>query len=325
MDSTTEKGIFLNRNRYVIWVLVTAVLLCIGPFLLNTYWLKFFSFMIVSLIIACSWNLIGGYCNYFSFGHGVFFGIGAYAVAIFWVRLQWNFYLCLFLAGLISSVVALVISPLLRLRGLNFALATLAMLEATRVIFQKWSFTRGMKTNDAAWNFPSWLSDTGFYYLVVFSFVFMMISFILFLSSRYGFATMAIRANEFMAKGIGINTTLCRILAFTLSAFWVGIAGGIYGPMISYISTQSIFGVGWSIKPIIISILGGIGTLFGPIIGGVILIFIDQILWERFLELHTLIYGLMLVAIVLFLPNGLIKYRHKVVELFKAFNSFSRK
>jgi branched-chain amino acid transport system permease protein len=315
MQHPRARGIFIRRNTYLQWILLAGVLSAALPWIVNPYWLKFVSFMLVSLVIASSWNLIGGYCNYFSFGHGVFFGIGAYVVAIFYIRYQLNFFFCLLLAGAVSATIALIISPLLRLKGLNFALATLALLEAMRIIFQKWSFTRGMKTYDAGWNFQSGFSDMAFFYLILGVFILMLLTFVLFLSSRFGFATAGIKTNESMAKGLGINTTLCRILAFLLSAFWVGVIGGIYAPMISYISTQSIFGIGWSIKPIIISILGGIGTLIGPILGGVILIFIDQLLWERFLELHTLIYGALLILIVLFLPNGLINYRAKAAGL----------
>ena len=320
MESMREKGIFINRNKYLMGVVLAGLMLCAFPIVVNPYWLKFISFMLVSLTIACSWNLIGGFCNYFSFGHSVFFGIGAYVIAILYVRYQLNFFFCLFLAGIVSSIIALIISPLLRLKGLNFALATLALLEASRVIFQKWSFTRGVQTNDSGWRFQTELSDGAFFYLILSVFILMHFSFILFLSSRYGFSIAGIKTNEFMAKGLGINTTLCKILAFILSSFWVGVIGAIYAPMISYISTQSIFSITWSIKPIIISILGGIGTLVGPILGGIILIFIDQMLWERFLELHTLIYGAMLILIVIFLPNGIINYRHKVYSLFEKTN-----
>lgn len=311
-----SKGIFIERNRYLLRLAAGAILLSLAPFVLNPYWLKFLSFMLVSLILACSWNLIGGYCNYFSFGHGVFFGVGAYVIAIAFLRFQINIFLSMLLAGFVSAALALIISPLLRLRGLNFALATLALLEAARVVFQKWTFTRGLKSWDAGWSFPPTLSDNLFFFLILLVFVLMLGSYIVFLSSRFGFATGAFKEDELMARGIGINTTLCRVLAFVLSSFWVGIVGAVYALIISYISTQSIFGISWSIKPIIISIFGGLGTLMGPITGGIILIFIDQILWEQFLELHTLIYGVLLVVIVLFLPKGLMAYVNRWKELF---------
>jgi branched-chain amino acid transport system permease protein len=310
----SAKGIFLNRNRYLLFTLAAGILLGCGPLLLNPYWLKFCSFLLISLILACSWNLLGGYCRYFSFGHGVFFGLGAYVIAIAWVRFAINFYLAILLGGVSCVLLALIMAPLLRLRGFNFALATLALLEAMRVVFKKWSFTRGLKSWDVGWSFPPFVSDNQFYGLIVLVFVAMLLSFILFLSSSYGMASAAFREDDLMAKGIGINTTLCKVMAFALSSFWVGIIGAIYAPMISYISTQSIFGLAWSVKPIIVSIFGGLATLMGPIVGGVILIFVDQLLWERFLEFHTLIYGVILVAIVLFLPNGLMSYRDHLLS-----------
>lgn len=312
-----KQGIFLNRNRYLLYALAGALFLCLGPVLLDPYWLKFFSFLIISLIIACSWNLIGGYCGYFSFGHGLFFGIGAYAIAVAVLRFNVNPYAGMLLGGLVSAALALVMSPMLRLKGFNFALTTLALLEATQVIFPKWEFTRGMKSWDLGWSFPPFATDTRFYFLLVLVFFLMLVSHIVFLASRIGFAAVALKEDELMARGVGVNTTLTRVCAFVLSAFWVGVTGAIYAPMITYISSQAIFNLSWSVKPIIVSIFGGIGTLAGPIVGGVILVFIDQILWERFLEYHTLIYGVLLVVIVMFLPDGLLSYYDRVASLFR--------
>jgi len=311
------KGVFINRNRYMLLILLAGFMLCLCPPFLNTYQVKFLSFLLINILIACSWNLIGGFCNYFSFGHGVFFGIGAYAFAIAWVRFGIYFYLSLILGGIMSAGVALLMSPILRLKGLNFALATLALLEAVRIIFQKWGFTRGLKGFDAGWKFPMTLSDQHFFYLIVLVFILMQISLVGFMASRYGFASAAFKEDELMARGIGINTTVCKILAFILSAFWAGVTGAIYAPMITYISTQSIFGINWSIKPIVVSIFGGIGSLLGPIIGGIILNAIDHFLWERFLEYHTLIYGILLIAIVLFLPKGFMDYKDRLTRLFQ--------
>lgn len=315
--ATWNKGIFLNRNRYLLVALAGALALCLGPAFLDSYWLKFVSFLVISLIIACSWNLIGGYCGYFSFGHGLFFGIGAYTIAVAVLRFNVNPYAGMLLGGLVSAALALVMSPMLRLKGFNFALTTLALLEATKVIFPKWEFTRGMKSWDLGWSFPPLMSDTRYYLLLVLVFFLMLASHIVFLSSRLGFATAALKEDELMARGIGVNTMLTRVCAFVLSAFWVGVTGAIYAPMITYISSQAIFSLSWSVKPIIVSIFGGIGTLTGPILGGAILIFIDQLLWERFLEYHTLIYGVLLVAIVMFLPDGLLSHYDRVTSMFR--------
>lgn len=312
------KGIFLRRNSYLALTAAAGILLSLGPFVLNPYWLKFASFLLLSLVIACSWNLIGGYCGYFSFGHGVFFGIGAYAVAVAFLRYNVDFYLSILIGGCTCALLALVMAPMLRLKGFNFALTTLALLEAVQVIFRKWSFTRGLKGWDLGWSFPRIVSDSGFYLLCVAALVLTVASQVLFLASRYGFATAALKEDELMARGIGINTTLSKVAAFVVSAFWTGVAGAIYGPMITYISTQSIFGLSWSVKPIIVSIFGGMGTLLGPIVGGVVLIGVDQLLWERFLEFHTLIYGVLLVAIVMFMPDGLMSYGRKLRHLLRS-------
>src|SRR3989304_1224200 len=103
-----DKGIFFNRNRYILYAMAGCAVLFLGPTVLNTYWLKICSFLIVSLIIACSWNLIGGYCGYFSFGHGLFFGVGAYTIAVAVLRFNVNPYAGMLLGGFISAALALV-------------------------------------------------------------------------------------------------------------------------------------------------------------------------------------------------------------------------
>ena len=200
----SEQGIFLNRDRYLLYALAGSLLLCLGPALLDPYWLKFLSFLIVSLVIACSWNLIGGYCGYFSFGHGLFFGVGAYTIAVAFLRFNVNPYVGMLLGGLVSAALAIVMSPMLRLKGFNFALTTLALLEATQVIFRKWEFTRGMKSWDLGWSFPPLATDTRFYFLLVLVFFLMLVSHIVFLSSRIGVAATALKEDELMARGAGV-------------------------------------------------------------------------------------------------------------------------
>jgi branched-chain amino acid transport system permease protein len=312
-----DKGIFLNRNRYILYAMAGSAVLFLGPTVLNSYWLKICSFLIVSLIIACSWNLIGGYCGYFSFGHGLFFGIGAYTIAIALLRYNVNFYLCIPLGGLVAAALALAMSPILRLKGFYFTLITLAAVEAAAVIFRKWSFTRGMKSWDVGWSFPRLASDATFYYFLALTFLLMLVSHIAFLASRRGFGTVAIREDDLMARGVGVNVTITRAYTFILSAFWVGVAGAIYAPMITYISPQAIFEISWSVKPIIVTIFGGLGTIVGPILGGGILSLIDQLLWERFLEYHNLIYAVLLIGIVMFLPEGLLSYYGRAAALFR--------
>jgi branched-chain amino acid transport system permease protein len=129
--------------------------------------------------------------------------------------------------------------------------------------------------------------------------------------SKLGFGLRCIRQNEAAADMIGINTTLYKVSAFMLSAAFVGVAGAIYASWVHYIEPPDVFDVLYSIKPVVMVLLGGAGSVFGPLVGAALFLLLEELVWRRFLEIHTGVLGLLIVLLVLFLPKGFMSLRLK--------------
>ncbi len=278
------------------------------PLALDTYWMRLCVFIFVNIALASAWNIIGGMAGYPSFGHGVFFGIGAYTSAILIVRFGMPLWLTLPIGGLLAAAVVPLFTPLFRLRGFYFALATLAAGLAVETVIRNWHWVRGLKATDHGWNLPDQFG-LGFYYYVTLLLLLVCLASILWLrASRIGLALDAIHKDETVAASVGIDTTRYKLIAFAISAFWPGLFGAIYAPFMVFISADTVFELSVTLNMIVYTVFGGIGTVIGPIIGGLALSIIDQLAWSRFLEYHSLIYGTLVVLIITFSPGGMVSW-----------------
>ncbi|PWR21631.1 branched-chain amino acid ABC transporter permease [Zavarzinia compransoris] len=276
------------------------------PLLVNDYWVRLFTFVFINIGLATSWNLIGGFAGYASFGHGVFFGLGAFVSAIGTVRYGLPLPVCMLAAGAVNAAIALLFTPIMRQKGLYFALSTLAVMLVFETVLQRWTFTRGLGPYDLGWSVEPAIGLAGFYYLFLALLALAVGGMIVIARSRLGYALHAIRKDEILAASIGIRTTRYKVIAFALSAIWPGILGAVFAPFISFVSVQSVMDVSITLNMILITIFGGAGTILGPIVGGIGLSVIDQIAWGNFLEYHRLIYGALIVCIITFHPGGLV-------------------
>jgi branched-chain amino acid transport system permease protein len=275
------------------------------PLFVGDYWERLLVFMFVNIVLASAWNVIGGVAGYPSFGHGLFFGLGAYASAMFIVRAELGLFPAIIGGGLVAAAFSLLFIPLLRQKGLYFALSTLSAQMAVETIVRAWSFTRGMHSWDMGWNFPDLGSLHFFYYLTLGLLGLCLVSIVLLLASRVGYALRAIHKDEIVAASVGVPTVRYKAAAFVFSAMWPGIIGGAYGPFLVYISPDNVFSMSITLNMVLVTIFGGLGTIAGPVIGGIVLTLIDQFAWANFLEYHHLIYGLLIVVVITFWPGGL--------------------
>lgn len=270
--------------------------------------LTFYFLLVEYIIFAQSFNLVAGYVGYISFGHVAFFGIGGYIAAI----LTWKtglapyyYFLPLIIGGLGAGAVAFLLGiPLMKLQGAYFAIATLALNEALKVII----FNVPDDLAGASFGIPlpmirrpvlSYYSMLGVSAIVV-----LVIYFII--KSKYGVALKAIREDEDAAKVVGINAAKYKVLTFALSAFFMGIAGGLDICYIGYIYPEAAFNIEISVMVIVMTMLGGSGTVIGPLIGVVILYLIEDFVWAKSPFSHLIILGLILGTIVLFMRRGII-------------------
>ena len=264
--------------------------------------------------LALSWNLIGGYTGYASFGQVVFFGLGGYFAAVTMTHLHWSFWLALPLAGLAAAAYAALIGvPLLRLRGHYFAIATLGVAEGTReIVINLDGLTGGgggitVPTVGAA-AATKYLGNDGFYLVYLVLAVLALLVTGLVSRSKFGFAMRAIHQDEDAAAAVGINTTRTKVLTYALSGLLTGLVGATYAFQQVTIYPERLFDVEITVLMVVMVVIGGSGTVLGPIIGAVALQFLSEWLRQNYTTVHTLLLGAIIIIAVVLLPQGLVNY-----------------
>jgi branched-chain amino acid transport system permease protein len=298
------------------WVAILVVLLWarVPWFVRNNYQLQVLFRITLFAALGLAWNLVGGYAGQLSLGHVAFFGVGAYGLALF-VQAGIPIWISVFLAAVVAALFAAVIGSIaFRLRGPYFTLSTIAFAEVLRLTATNLNVTGGA----IGLTMPSLFVGRTFwrsFYLAA-----VVLAVIAFLAnywasrSRFGYYLMAIREDEDTAAAVGINTALCKLQALLLSAFLTALGGALYGSAFQFIVPDSVLTLEISVQIAIITMLGGAGTLLGPIVGAAVLLWSQEKFKNQFQESHLLIYGVLIVLVVLFLPEGIVG---GIVHLFR--------
>lgn len=274
-------------------------------------------------IQAISWNIISGFAGYISLGHSVFLGIGAYTAAILSTRWEVNPLLVAPLGGVTAVVVALLIGGVvLRAKGPAFVIITIALLLICQLLaINLPAVTRG--SDGITLELPFWDPELGnipFYY----SFLGLMVLAFGFSAwirhTKFGTGLVAIREDEGKAAAIGVPTTLYKTLAYAASAFFVGVAGGVYAYFLTFLNPLGAFNILTSVTVVLAALAGGRGTLWGPVIGAFIVSFASEAatVYGGGSQSRVLLFGLALVVIVLFLPDGLLPTVRRVLDRWRA-------
>lgn len=292
------------RNLALLGLLAAGLALL--PQGLTVYLRSFAMFTMMYVVLALSWNIISGFTGYTSFGHVAFYGIGAYACAILVVDHGWPWVPTLGVAAGAAGLIALGVGyPVLRLKGPYFAIAMLGMAEGTRVIATVWD---GLTHGGLGISFPSVENSMSTYYaMLVVMLVTIVVAYVIG-HSRFGIRLNAIREDEGAAEALGIDATRYKLAAFVLSATFPAAAGGIQAYKILYIDPPSVFFVQITIAMALMSMLGGKGTVVGPIVGAVLLYTAQELTWVNFPTAHLIAYGLFLILVARFLPRGLVGF-----------------
>jgi ABC-type branched-subunit amino acid transport system permease subunit len=288
-----------------LWTLagVAIVLLALAPLRLNGYFLNLIYITMVSVGLAYGWNIISGYAGYFSFGQITFFGIGAYATGflINVAHLQWT--LAASLGGLIACALAFPLGyVMLRLRGPFFAMGMFGMAQTVRVLI-----TAVPATGAGAGLFLPPGSDLSGVYYWTLAVTLGAIALTLWIDrSAFGLRLQALREDEQVAGTLAVNVTLDKIYAFALSALVPGLLGGGFIYFLNYIEPDAAFSSRLDLQSIVMSVLGGVGTVWGPLVGGVLMTQISEALWAKFPQVYLMIFGGLLVALLILLPRGIV-------------------
>ncbi|HUT70456.1 MAG TPA: branched-chain amino acid ABC transporter permease [Desulfatiglandales bacterium] len=299
MDSTT-----LTSKKSLVWlalILIIFILLAFVPLYAPGYPIVLLSSILMYVIMTVSWVIFSGPTGYMSLAPAAFFGVGIYTSAIIGKALP--FPIVVGIGGLASFCLALLVGALtLRLRGIYFAIFTfgLVMLIAHSLLF--WELhvtgTRG--------RFVMVMSYGTVYYYMLGVFVLLLITAYLIRGSKYGLALQGIGQNEDAAAHTGVNVTMVKVITFAISAFFMGAAGAIMATKWTYIDPFIAFNPFFSFMPVLMAIFGGMGQLYGPVIGAAVFTYLEEILITRFAELYMLIFGTILVVAILYLPDGLV-------------------
>jgi branched-chain amino acid transport system permease protein len=261
--------------------------------------------------LTYSWNLISGYTGYISLGHAVFFGFGGYATALLIIHLHMDWWLAALCAGGLAAVFAMPVGAvMLRLKGIYFALGMLGLVRLASIVVENWGYAGG----STGLRLPPVLAQKQVY---VFMVAIALAGFLLNWSmsrSRFGLRAMAIRDDEDAARAMGVHTTSTKVVAFALSAILPAIAGGLFAWNNSYLDPTSSFNASppLDLQVVLFALAGGMGTVWGPMIGAVTLSLVGEQLWARYGDLQQGLFGALVVLCVLLLPGGAVSVLNRL-------------
>lgn len=269
-------------------------------------------FILNWIVLAESFNMFAGFTGYVNFGHVVFYAIGGYVSALLMTNANASPYLAVLAGGAASALLALGISlPTTRLRGAYFAIATLSINEAFFVVFDNWQ---------AVGSAPGFTIPIPQYYLPLQEYYTMLvvatgciITTYFMTRSKFGVALKAIRQQEATANSVGVNATYYKTMALVISGFFAGLAGALAVWQITIIDPPSVFDITITVSSISMAMLGGLGTVIGPIIGGAVLYELTDFLATGYPFIHLIVLGLIIVGVVLVIPDGIVGAALKLI------------
>jgi branched-chain amino acid transport system permease protein len=289
-------------RHWPVIALVAAAALIFVPWLGDDVLTQFFINALLLATLAQSWNILGGFTGYVSFGNSVFYGLGTYGTAIAMAQFNQPFGVGLAIGAVLAVLCAAVIgAPILRLRGPYFAIATLGLNGAMAAIISNLAIAGA--NNGLV--LPLTRNDALFYELALGLLVLCTLTVFIISKSRYGMGLVAIREDEDAAASMGVQTTLYKVTALMLSAFFTAIAGGIHAYWSTFVDPASAFDTTLNVRMVIMCVFGGPGTVFGPVIGSFILSIIYEVLAAKISTAAVLLFGLVIVLAVVFMPKGL--------------------
>ncbi|MFB6266472.1 MAG: branched-chain amino acid ABC transporter permease [Halodesulfurarchaeum sp.] len=303
------------------WALVAGGLLfgLVFPFISPNDFILDAGFLVLMWMgLASAWNIIGGFTGYVSFGHVAFFGYGMFTTGIMTVQYGigrnvgtvpelGGFILVLLTGGLVSGLIAAAIAyPVLRLRGHYFAIAMLGIAEASHAIFLNTPQLQGAQGWQIDLLSPFILGDSFLYYVMFVVAVLTVFLAYVVKRSKIGYGLIAIREGEEAARMLGVPVTRYKIYGFVLSAFPPGVIGAIYAYHIFLVNAQEAFIVTKTIDMIVVTLIGGLGTVTGPIIGSIVFVGLQEIVLSDLLAWHLFVTGALIVVVILGAPRGLV-------------------
>lgn len=303
MSSTTSA----SRRSTVLWIAGALAVLGVGLWVDN-YWLRIWTSVLMYVAITQGLNVIVGFAGYHSFGNAAFFGVGAYGAAVM-TTVGWPLWLALVASTAIGALLAAALGPpLLRLKGHYFAIATVALNAAlAELVLNVGGITGGAQGIALPMSDLSPLALYRQVFVLMFVGAAVATALVAWLArSKFGYAVRASKDSQDGARAMGINTTAVRVLAWMMSGAVTAYVGGVWAYWINFIEVGSAFDVSISVKAYIMLLMGGMGSVVGPIVGAGFFEVFSTLVWSHFGAIHNLMLGVLVCAVVLFLPRGFI-------------------
>ena len=290
-------------NRLLIALPALAAVLAVVPWVASPTIVQYGINALLVATLAQGWNIIGGFAGYPSFGNSVFYGLGTYGTAIAMAQLHWSFGSGLVLGAVLGVACALLFGiPILRLRGPYFAIATLGLAAVMSAIVA----TVEIAGKNIGLILPLFRGDALFYELSLILLVAATATVAWLSRSRFGAGLVAIREDEDAAQVMGINTTMYKVAALALAAFFSALAGGIHAWWITFIDPASAFDPTLNVRMVIMTLFGGAGSVLGPVVGAFVLSAVSEVLASKATSVASLFYGFVIVAAVVLMPKGIL-------------------
>jgi branched-chain amino acid transport system permease protein len=300
----------MTRANLALLILVAC--LAALPLFGGAYALRLGTMACMYAVLALSWNVVGGFAGYPSFATAAFFGFGAYVTGVLLnagVSLSVATLAALVGGFLLAGLLGVV---LLRLRGHYFAIASLSLVGVLRELVNNATDLTGggMGLNIPLASGSSILADATFFFFAMWGLLLATaLMLIVVAGSKLGFGLTCIRQNETAANMIGLNATLYKSIAFGLSACFVAAAGGVYAAWVHYIDPSDVFDLLYSVKPIVMTLMGGLGSPLGALCGALLYLALEEVVWRNYIQIHSGVLGLLIVALLLLLPHGIVSLR----------------
>jgi len=292
---STHKKLLLVGFLFLILIFLATF-----PLYAGKYDVRVLTFILIYVVLAVSWAMFSGTTGYMSLAPAAFFGLGIYAMAL--LQKELPFPLIIAIGGALSFAFAVLVGLVtLRLRGMYFAIFTFGL-----VVFMT-EIVQYLETRLLGRHGQSIIpidNDTLFYIMIGLAVVTVLITYLI-RRSRWGLALLSIGGNEEAAEHMGVNTTMVKVFIFAISAAFMGAAGVIAAPVLLYVNSNIAFSVFYSFMPIFMAILGGTGVVYGPVVGAVILGYLETTLRSQLFNYFMLVFGIIMVLIILFLPSGI--------------------
>jgi len=296
-------------------LLGVAVLTAIPLTVRNSFFLHVCILVLMWTVLGAAWNVLGGFAGQVSFGHAALFAVGAYTTIILYLKGGLAPWWGIPLGGLAAALVSVPIGLLcFRLRGPYFALATLAVAEIVKLVALNWESVTAGSVGYLITTLPpvrllgvavNWEGKPPFFVTAALLAVVALLLTGWLRSSRLGAYLVAIRENEDAAEAVGIDTVRAKVLTLALSAFLAGMGGGFYAFYFRYVDPDAVAGIGLSMEMVFIAVVGGLGTVGGPLIGAVFLTAVAELVRDRFQMGHLIFYGLFMMLVIRFMPEGI--------------------